>query len=86
MSINFYIRSKLPDGLLVFDDFAYDEAIVGYTTNGRIVYDYDKMITELMRYQGWNYDDAIDWIEFNTIRSLPYAGENAPIIMYNLED
>ena len=29
-------------------------------------------------------EDAIEWIEYNTIRSLPYAGENAPIVMYRL--
>ena len=39
-----------------------------------------------MEDEGWSYDDAVDWIEYNTIRSLPYAGEKAPIIMYGLED
>lgn len=31
---------------------------------------------------GWDeaFADAIDWVEFNTIRSLPYAGPMAPII------
>ena len=26
-------------------------------------------------------EEAIDFIDYNTIRSLPYYGENAPIIM-----
>ena len=30
--------------------------------------------------------DAIEWIEYNTIRSLPDAGEKSPIVMYALEE
>ena len=26
--------------------------------------------------------DAIEWIEYNSMRSLPYMGENAPTIIY----
>jgi hypothetical protein len=29
--------------------------------------------------------DAIEWIEYNTIRALGYMGEQAPIIMYPLD-
>lgn len=70
----------------MFDDTSYDNSIVGVTTDNRVVYDYNKMIVELMKDEGWSYDDAVDWIEFNTIGSLPYAGEKAPIIMYGMEN
>ena len=60
-------------------------AIIGYTIDGRVVYDFNKMIEELMYDEGWNYEDSVEWIEYNTIRSLPYAGEKAPIIMYSLK-
>jgi hypothetical protein len=28
--------------------------------------------------------EAIEWIEYNTIRALPYMGPEAPIIVYPL--
>ena len=31
-----------------------------------------------------DYDEAVDFIDYNTIRSLPYAGEGAPIVMYKI--
>lgn len=31
-------------------------------------------------------EEAIDWVNYNTIRALPYMGDRAPIIMYSLED
>lgn len=85
MSVNLKLRTLLPKDALVFDNASYDNSIVGVTTDNRVVYDYNKMIVELMEDEGWSYDEAIDWIEYNTIRSLPYAGEKAPIIMYGLE-
>lgn len=86
MSVNLQLRAELPEDAIVFDNMSYDGSIVGVTTDGRVVYDYDKMIEELMEDEGWSYNEAVDWIEFNTIRSLPYAGEKAPIIMYGLEN
>jgi hypothetical protein len=84
MSVNLKLRTILPEDALVFDNASYDNSIVGVTTDNRVVYDYDKMIEELMEDEGWSYDDAVDWIDYNTIRSLPYAGEKAPIIMYGM--
>lgn len=33
---------------------------------------------------GIDEEEAIEWIEYNTIRAIPYAGEKAPIVMYDL--
>ena len=85
MSVNLQLREFLPEDSLVFDNASYDNSIVGVTADNRVVYDYNKMIVELMEDEGWSHDDAVDWIDYNTIRSLPYAGEKAPMIIYGLE-
>ena len=84
MAVNLELRAELPEDAIVFDNMSYDSSIVGVTTDGRVVYDYDKMIEELMQDEEWSYEDAVEWIDYNTIRSLPYAGDHAPIIMYRL--
>ena len=84
MSVNQQLRDELPEDAIVFDNMSYDGSIVGVTTDGRVVYDYNKMVEELMQDEEWSYEDAVEWIEYNTIRSLPYAGENGPIIMYSI--
>ena len=84
MAVNLELRAELPEDAIVFDNMSYDGSIVGVTTDGRVVYDYDKMIEELMQDEGWSYEDAIDWVEYNTIGSLSYAGSNGPIIMYRV--
>ena len=85
MSVNQQLRDELPEDAIVFGNMlSYDGSIVGVTTDGRVVYDYDKMVEELMTDESLSYEEAADWINYNTIRSIPYAGENAPIIMYTI--
>lgn len=42
------------------------------------------MIEHLVETDGMDEDEAIEFIDYNTVRSIPYAGEGAPIIMYEL--
>ena len=85
MAINPELRAELPEDAIVFDNMSYDGSIIGVTTDGRVVYDFEKMVEELTQDEGWSYEDAIEWIEYNTIRALPYAGPNGPIIMYPIQ-
>ena len=72
---------------IVFENPDYDAAIIGYDENsGRIIYDIEKMTECLMNEDGMTYEDAIDFISYNTLRALPYAGENGPIVMRSIED
>ena len=84
MAVNQQLRAELPEDAIVFDNMSYDGSIVGVTTDGRVVYDYDKMVEELMQDENCSYEEAADWIDYNTIRALPYAGENGPIIMFSI--
>ena len=71
-------------GVVFLTEYSYDDALIGVTEDGRAVYDYEKMIQWLMDTEGWSCEEAMEWIDYNTLRSLPYMGEGAPIIMYPL--
>lgn len=86
MAINEDVRSELSEDAIVFDNPSFDNSIIGATTNGQAVYDYDKMVVELMKDDGISEQEAVDWIEYNTIRSIPYAGQMAPIIMFTFKE
>ena len=72
------------EDVVIFTDYSYDDALIGVTNDNRAVYDYEKMIDWLVKNQDFTVEDAYDWIDYNTIRALPYAGPNAPIIIYPL--
>jgi hypothetical protein len=74
------------DDVKVLRNYNYEDALVGVTIDGVAVYDYNKMIKWLVEKEGLEELEAIEWIDYNTIRALPYFGEKAPIIMYSLEE
>ena len=70
----------------IFNIPSYDNSIVGITDDGHIVYDYDLMVKEFMSENTVNMKDAIEFIEYNTLRTLPYIEEAVrPIIMFSSE-
>jgi hypothetical protein len=76
------VRERLDSNALVFDNPAYDESIIGQTFDGRAIYDIDKMADELSTDDGISVEDAMDFIDYNAIRSLPYAGDRAPVVVH----
>ena len=73
------------EDVVYLTNYSYDDALIGITNDNRAVYDYDKMVQWLVETEGFTVEDAIEWIDYNTIRALPYAGSKAPIIMFPLE-
>ena len=59
---------------------SYDTAFVGVSVDGRVIYDFELMAEYLMKEEDMDYEEAVDFIHYNTIRSLPYI-ENSPIII-----
>lgn len=74
------------DGVVYLTNYSYDDALIGVSEDGRAIYDFDKMVCWLTRETELSTEEAIEWIEYNTIRAIQYAGCNAPIIMYPLQD
>ena len=72
------------EDIKILKNYSYDTALIGVTDDNRAVYNYDEMINWLIKTEGLNYEEAAEWIEYNTIRALPYFGEDAPIIIYPL--
>ena len=72
------------EDVVIFDNPSYDNALIGVSENNRAIYDYDKMVVWLAVAWAISREEAVEFIEYNTIRAIPYAGEAAPIVMYRL--
>ena len=68
-----------------FTNPEYATAIIGLSGDDRVIYSYDDMVKYLMETDGMEYDEAMEFIDYNTIRTIPYTGEKAPIICYSIE-
>lgn len=71
---------------IILENPSYSTAITGISSNGNLIYDYDLMIEYLIEHDNMSYEDAVEFIDYNTIRAIDYMGEFKPIIMMNIED
>lgn len=70
--------------VIIFENESYDDALIGVSHDERAIYSFEKMIEWLVEKDGITQEEAIEWIEYNTIRAIPYAGSKAPIVMYDI--
>lgn len=75
---------EVVNGMTMFTSPSYAAAVVAVTHDDRLVYDYNKMVECLMVDDGMTYEEAAEFIDYNTIRTLPYM-EKPPVIIMPLE-
>lgn len=63
----------------------FDDAVVG-VLNGHVVYSYSKLASIMSKAEDAPYEECQEFIDFNTLRALPYMGPMAPLIVERLED
>lgn len=74
------------EGAKFLTGYAYDTAIIGFTNDNRVVYSYDKMIEWLMIEEEMSMEEAMEWIDYNTLRAIGYMGPDGPIVMFPLSE
>lgn len=55
----------------------FDDCIIGVTNDGKVVYDIEKMISTLVHKEDMEYEEANEYLEFNTFGA--YVGDYTPI-------
>lgn len=85
MSTKQKLIKETTEGIKYLSDFSYDDALIGISDDNRAIYDYDKMVLWLVNEENLSEEEAEEWIDYNTIRALPFLGVKAPIIMYSID-
>lgn len=70
---------------VVFENPSYLKAIIGISDDGALCYSYNKMVQCLMEEDKMEQEEAMEFIDYNTIRALPYTSSMGvrPIVVYN---
>ena len=71
------IQELNPEAMLA-DGF--DDCILGYEKDGRVIYSIEEIIATLMERDGMSEEEAIEFFDFNIEGA--YVGEYTPIYMY----
>jgi hypothetical protein len=79
-------REIMDDGTVFLEPEWMDTAIIGKAVNEHsrevLVYSYQALIEGFMQNDEMDYESAVEWIEYNTLRAIPYMGEQKPIVVY----
>lgn len=80
-SLKDYLCELGHEDAVVLEAPDYLSAIVGVSEDGRVIYSYHKMLQHLVLNDGMTYEEAAEFVDFNTLGALPYMGEKRPIIL-----
>lgn len=74
------------DQIVVLEGDEFADGFIGLSTDNAAVYSYEKLVTSLStQNDDWEETDAIEWLEYNTLRAIPYIKEGiAPIIIHEI--
>lgn len=71
---------------IVLLDLDYTNAVIGIDDDGRLIYSYDLMVEFLCHEDGMTREEAEEFINYNTLRALPYMGDKHPLVIHTLQD
>jgi hypothetical protein len=84
--IPYLVDKGFVDFVILEPQDIFNKAIVGFDEKqNRLIYDYDKMVDAWARTNEESslestYENALEWINYNTLRAVPYMGKYRPII------
>jgi hypothetical protein len=82
------LLNQYVDLMFVSEDKELDEAIIGVAERCGfgpvVVYHVETLIQGLMKLHGWDYEEALEWYEFNILGG--YYGEKNPLFLNKLDE
>lgn len=74
------------EDVILFENPDFASAFIGVTTDEIAVYNYRKMIEHLVNVSEMTEEEAEEYINYNTIRALPYYKKSPVVVMDLCED
>lgn len=75
-----YLSNTYPDSIVLE---GLDEAIIGISTNGNVIYSVDKIISIFVNRDNMTIEEATEYFDYNVERALPYMNDGVPPILMN---
>ena len=85
-AIDNYVEDRqFEEETFLLTNHSYDHSIVGFTEDGKVIYSLEKMIEEYMEDEECSREEAIEWIEYNTLGGLSPANGRIVILYDTIE-
>jgi len=78
-----HVSDANPEAIVLEPRKACNCAVVGYDSQYRVIYSYNKLIAVFMEFDGMSEEDAIEHFSYNTLGTFDgMDNPNKPIFMY----
>ena len=78
---DFIIEMTGKEDVVVFDNPSYVSAVVGISNDDRVIYSFNKMVNYLVEEDNMTPEEAIEFIEYNTLRAMSYFPDGPIVLM-----
>ena len=78
-------RDEMDEGTVFLEPPYLDAAIIGCALvdgNEVLAYSFQGLVKAYAEHDRMTYEAAAEWVEYNTLRALPYMGPQGPIVVY----
>ena len=75
--------------MIVLEGDEFADGAIGITEDYHLVYSYDRLVESLSKHNNWTAEEAIEWLDYNTLRAIPYMardGKEPIVLMYTFSD
>ena len=62
-----WLKSMSDENAVILYPKELDNAIVGVSIYGRLVYSVESLVTEFMNIHDWDRETAVEWVDFNVL-------------------
>ncbi len=82
-----HVAEENPEAIVLDPRKTFNCGIIGYDSDWRIIYSYEKLIDALVNINGMSAEDARDYFCYNTLGTFDgMDNPNKPIFMYEQEN
>lgn len=76
---------EIADEVVILEGDEFADGFLGLTADThQAVYSYERLIGSLSTQNKWTLDQSVEWLDCNTLRSIPYMPLRKPIIIHEL--
>lgn len=80
---NYILDEEILNQIVVLEGDEFADGCIGISEDNHLIYSYERLVESLSKVYG-SETDAVEWLEYNTIRSLPHMSSygNEPLIIH----
>ena len=80
-----WIKSTADENAVILNPKELDNAIIGVSIYGQLVYSVESLVTEFMNIHDWDHETAVEWVNLNVL-GFSTSGDLDPLYIWDMPE